>query len=58
MISLLVQVVNLRDAPIVLKVLTELFGCLYKVCSFSVLLFNAETSQLLDPCNYKESVST
>jgi hypothetical protein len=54
MISLLVQVMNLRDAAIVLKVLAELFCCLYQVCGLSVLLFNAETSQLLDPGNYKE----
>ena len=53
MIPLLVQVMNLWDASIVLKVLTELFGCLNQVCGLSVLLFDAETSQLLDPGNYK-----
>jgi hypothetical protein len=53
MISLLVQVVNLMNASIVLKVLTELFGCLYQVCGLSVLLFDAETSQLLDPGYYR-----
>jgi hypothetical protein len=54
MISLFVQVMNLRDASIVLKVLTELFGCLYQVCGLSVLLLDAETSQLLDPGNFKD----
>lgn len=49
MISLLVQVMNLWDASIFLKVLAELFGCLYQVCGLSVLSFNAETSKLLDP---------
>jgi hypothetical protein len=50
--------VNLRDALIVLKVLTELFGCLYQICGLSVLLLDAETSQLLDPGDYKGLVGT
>jgi hypothetical protein len=51
MISLLIQIINLWDVSIFFEVRTKLIGRLNQICCLSVLLFDAESSQLFDPSN-------